>query len=387
MLGRRTAVALGGAVLAVTGVALPAAAAGASPHATSNPGFTVDQHRLVDTRVDQPTGPVQGLTTVHVTPDVPSGSTVELTVTATDASGDGYVSAYPHGSQLPSTANLSFTRGVTTSASSDVQVPSSGVIDITIANSAIQLVVDEQGYFAASSLTGIAPQRIADSRKGLGFAKTGPQSGTVTLQIPAQSVPAGAGVVALNVTATGASGSGNVVAYTGGAVPASGSLAYAAGTTASNLVYVTPAAGNVTFTVRGAPTDIVVDLYAYAPAGSSFTAATAERVADSRTATGLPQGPLTGAHTVTLTAAQVPAGTSAVALNLTATDASGTGYVVAYPAGSSQPTTGELSYTHGLTSSQTVVVPVGTNNQVTLFIGGTGPTQLVVDYEGAVGTN
>lgn len=378
-------VALGGAVLAVTGVALPAVAAGVAPRVATSAGFTVDQHRLLDTRVDQPAGPVSAFTTVQLTPDVPAGSTVEMTITTTKSSGIGFVTAYPDGSPAPTTSNVNYTAGTTYSSAVDVLVPSSGVIDLKIGGASTQLVVDQQGYFAASALTGVAPQRIADSRDGTGFAAKGPQSGTVTLAIPTNVVPAGAGVVALNVTVTGATGPGNVVAYSGGTVPSSSSVNYGAGTTASNLVYVTPTAGNVSFTVRGASVNIVVDVFGYAPAGSTFTALTPARIADSRTGSGLPKGPLMGAQTVTLTAAQAPTGTTAVVLNLTATDTGGNGYVVAYPAGSTQPTTSELQFTPGVTTAQTVVVPVGTSNQVTLFIGGTGPTQLVVDYEGAVG--
>lgn len=381
--GRRLLVAAASVVLALAAGSLPAVAAGA-PRASSS-GFTVDQARLLDTRTGPFAGPVSGFVQVHVGSDVPAGATVELTVTTTQSAGTGYVTAYPDGAQAPATSNVNFTQGVTYSSAVDILVPANGKIDLTVSGAPTQLVVDQQGFFAATALTGVEPQRIADSRSGLGFAATGPQSGTVTLPIPASAAPAGSGVLALNVTVTGAGGPGNVVAYSGGAVPASSSVNYAEGTTASNLVYVTPTSGTVSFTVRGAPVNIVVDLFGYAPQGSTFTAATPARIADSRAANGLPPGPLTGAQTVTLTAAQVPPGTSAVALNLTATGATGVGYVVAYPGGSSRPATSELQFTQGLTTAQTVVVPVGASNQVSLYVGGTGPTQLVVDYEGAVG--
>lgn len=385
-LGKRFAGFLGGVAVVAATVALPAGAAHAAspqPRATS-PGFTVNQARLLDTRSNNGGGPVDGFTQVQVGDGIPSGSTVELTVTTTQSAGIGFVAVYPDGTSAPATSNLNFTKGVTYSSSVDVAVPASGEIDFKLSNST-QLIVDQQGYFTAAALTGIAPQRIADSRSGQGFAKS-KQSGTVSLTVPSGAVPAGSGALALNVTVTGATGPGNVVAYSSGGVPASSSVNYGAGTTATNVVYVTPVAGKVTFTVRGAPVDIVVDLDAYAPMGSSVTAATAQRIADSRMASGLPKGPLKGAHNVTLTAAQVPAGTSAVALNLTATGGTGVGFVVAYPAGTNNPGTSELQFTQGLTTAQTVVVPVGTNNQVTLFIGGTGPTQLIVDYEGAVGS-
>lgn len=379
---RGTVLLVAAALLAAGGPALPAAAAG--PRAASG-GFTVAQERLLDTRTGPFAGPVSGLTQVQVG-SVPAGATVELTVTTTQSGGIGYVAVYPDGSTPPGTSNVNYTQGRTYSSAVDVLVPANRKIDVVVSGAPTQLVVDQQGYFSATALTGIAPQRIADSRTGSGFAARGPQAGTVTLPIPAGAAPAGSGVLALNITVTGAGGPGNVVAYSGGPVPGSSSVNYDAGTTASNLVYVAPTGGTVTFTVRGTPVDIVVDVFGYAPSGSTFTAATPARVADSRVPSGLPPGPLAGAQTVTLTAAQVPPGTSAVALNLTATGASGVGYVVAYPAGSSRPTTSELQFTAGVTTAQTVVVPVGTGNQVTLYVGGTGPTQLVVDYEGAVGT-
>jgi hypothetical protein len=370
--------ALGGA-FAFSALALPANAAPA-------PGFTVDQQRLLDTRSDAPTGPVQGFTQVQVSDDVPTGATVELTVTTTDSAGSGYITAYADGDTAPATSDLNYTATHPYAATVVVTVPADGDIDLNVVGAATQLVVDQQGYFSSSALTGVTPVRLADSRHATGFAKTGPQSGIVTLTIPSGTVPAGSGALALNVTAIASTsaGTGYVSVYSGGAPPATSSLNTASGALSSNLVFVTPSSsGTVSFNVAGVPANLVVDLEGYAPSGSTLVTAS-QRLADSRKSVGLPTGPLLGAQTLTVPTADVPSGTTAVVLNITAVSPSASGYLLAYP-GTTKPLTSELQYAKGGTVAQTVVVPVTADaNTVTIFI--EASTQVVVDYEGAVTT-
>jgi hypothetical protein len=369
--------ALGGA-FAFSALALPA-------HAAPAPGFTVDQQRLLDTRSDAPTGPVQGFTQVQVSDDVPTGSTVELTVTTLASAGTGYVTVYSDGQSAPATSDLDYSPSRTYASTVVATVPANGDIDINVVGSATQLIVDQQGYFSSNALTGVTPVRLADSRHATGFA-TGPLSGVVTLAIPAGAVPAGSGPLALNVTAIGASSGspGFVSVYSGGTPPVTSSLNTAPGQLSSNLVFVTPSSsGTVSFRIEGVPSNLLVDLEGYAPSGSTLVTAT-QRLADSRQGVGLKKGPLVGAQTLTVPAADVPSGTTAVALNITAVGASATGYLLAYP-GTTKPLTSELQYAKGETVAQTVVVPVTADtNTVTIFI--EASTQVVVDYEGAVTT-
>jgi hypothetical protein len=70
-------------------------------------------------------------------------------------------------------------------------------------------------------------------------------------------------------------------------------------------------------------------------------------------------------------------GVSSVALNVTVTDSTGSGFVTAYPAGKARPLASNLSYTTGCTGANLVVVPVGTGGVVDLYA--STRTQLVAD--------
>jgi hypothetical protein len=381
--GRRSLAAfVAGALASALLVIVP----GAALAATSANGFNPTPARLLDTRPGTtvggaPAGQIQGLTSVTLPSSVPTGSTAVLTVTATGSAGSGFVQVYPTGTAPSTTSNVNFDKGSTAPDSVLVATPADGRLSIFVGGSPADLVVDLSGYVPATAFTAVTAARIGDTRDGTGFA-TGKASGTQTLTLPA-SIPSTAGLVALTVTATQASSEGNVVVWPGGAVPATSNVNFTPGRTQANLVLVKPSAdGKVSFKVNGGPTDLVVDVGGYTPAGSSFTAVDPTRVADSRTPIGLPAGPIKGAVTLTLPST-VPAGTSAVLLNVTATDGSGPGYVAVYPAGAAQPATSNVNYDKGVTGANLVLVPVGTNNSVTLFVGGAG-ANLVVDLSGYV---
>lgn len=403
-LGGRGLTILGGAAVAVAALALPSTAA-TRPHdvlcpsATSTTdGFVACQVRLLDTRTSPQPGPITGFAEVQVGDNAPAGGTVELTITATNAAGGGYVTAYPEGTAAPDTSNLNFEPGKNYASTVIVEVPASGKIELKLVGAATNLVVDEQGFFQPSVLTGMAPVRLADSRRADGgFAKTGTQSGTASITLPADATYSG-DLLALNVTsvtpapprgqrATG----GYVETYgaTGAPNPATSSLNQLQGAIVSNVVFVRPdAKGKITFDVEGAPTNLVVDLDGYAPTGSTFVGAKAQRVADSRT--GAERGSFMGARTLILPAGLLPAGTTAVALNITATDTTGVGYEVAYLAGATRPATSELQFVKGSLIAQSIVVPVRINpstgnGTVTLDVQ-SAKANLVVDFQGSIGS-
>ena len=127
--------------------------------------------------------------------------------------------------------------------------------------------------------------------------------------------------------------------------------------------------------------------------GGAYTAlATPTRIADTRAGSGFPNAgqtmPAGGSIVVQLPASVQ--GTAAVALNVTATNVTGTGFFTVYPTGGALPLVSSLNFTPGTTVPNFVIVPVGTNNQVTIFNGppnGTGgSTDAVVDLLGSFST-
>jgi PKD domain len=100
---------------------------------------------------------------------------------------------------------------------------------------------------------------------------------------------------------------------------------------------------------------------AFTTAGSDFTPYGPIRLLDTRHGTGAPQAPVASGATIRLRISgtgSIPAGVTAVALNLTAVDGTGTGYVTAYADGVTRPSVSNLNYGGGQTVANEAIVPV-----------------------------
>ncbi len=197
----------------------------------------VQPERLLETRVREGqigyTGPTpvagQRITlqvTGRATPAVPAGAAaVVLNVTGVDATADGYVTVWPCDPVAPTTSTLNLVRGGTR-ANLMIAKPSPDGTVCLITQSGSELIVDIAGWFpAATAYVGIRPERLLDTRSGLGGTRPG-DAGTVMLTVVgagAQPVPASATAVVLNLTGTAASAAGFVTAYPCGAAERPGS--------------------------------------------------------------------------------------------------------------------------------------------------------------------
>jgi hypothetical protein len=127
--------------------------------------------------------------------------------------------------------------------------------------------------------------------------------------------------------------------------------------------------------------------------GGAYTAlATPTRIADTRAGSGLPNAgqTMTAGGSIVVQLPASVAGAAAVALNVTATNTTGTGFFTVYPTGGSLPVVSSLNYLPGETVPNFVIVPVGTSNQITIYNGppkGTGGSaDAVVDLLGSFAT-
>jgi hypothetical protein len=123
-------------------------------------------------------------------------------------------------------------------------------------------------------------------------------------------------------------------------------------------------------------------------AGGTFNTLSPARLLDTRNGIGgVPVGRLGAGSTLSFQVAGrggVPAtGLSAVALNVTVTSTSGTGFLTVYPAGASRPTASSLNWTAGRTVPNLVQIGVGTGGKVNFFV--SSPAHLIVDVEGWYG--
>ncbi|MET9434729.1 protease pro-enzyme activation domain-containing protein [Streptomyces sp. NPDC006551] len=124
---------------------------------------------------------------------------------------------------------------------------------------------------------------------------------------------------------------------------------------------------------------------------STFNALAPARVLDTRYGVGRAgTSPVAANGTVKLRVAGsggVPAtGVTAVVLNVTAVSPSATGHLIAYPSGTTRPTSSNMNWLKGQIVPNLVTVPVGKDGAVDLFNAGGGTTHFVADVSGYFST-
>ena len=232
--------------------------------------------------------------------------------------------------------------------------------------------------------TAVNPVRVLDTRAGLGApkAKVGP-GGQLTLTVP--GLPAGTTAVALNVTATNPTAASYLTVYPAGqARPTASNLNFVKAQTIPNLVIARVGAGNkVTFYNAAGTVDIIADLAGYYAlgAGAGYSAVTPKRVLDTRAGLGAPKAKVGPGGQLTLTVPGLPAGTTAVALNVTATNPTATSYLTVYPAGQTRPTASNLNFVTAQTIPNLVIARVGAGNTLT-FYNAAGTVDVIADLAG-----
>lgn len=366
--------------------------------------------RLLDTRIGLgSSGPVAGgsTLTVQVTgrgavPATGVGAAA-VTVTVTQPTGAGYVTAYAADAAPPATSNLNYAAGQTVANLVLVPVSATGAIALHVRGSGtVQVLADLAGYYTSGpasdpgSFTPMTPTRLLDTRTGLG-ARAGPVAGgsTVALQVAgAAGIPAtGVGAVALTVTVTQATGGGYVTAFADGTtLPYASNLDFGPGQTVANLVVVPTSNGVVDLHVAASGTvQLIADVAGYyldgTPSGAgSFAATTPTRVLDTRTGLGAAAHPVTGGTPIPIQVAGVagaPAtGLTAVALTVTVTQPSAGGFVTAVADGAGEPDTSNINFIAGQTVANLVIAPVAADGKIDLDVSTRGHVEVIADMDG-----
>ncbi|MET9619880.1 MULTISPECIES: protease pro-enzyme activation domain-containing protein [unclassified Streptomyces] len=122
-------------------------------------------------------------------------------------------------------------------------------------------------------------------------------------------------------------------------------------------------------------------------AATTFNALAPARILDTRYAIGRAGTAPVGANgTVKLKVAGaggVPAtGVTSVVMNITATAPSASGFLTAYPSGTTRPSSSNINWLKGQTIPNLVTVPVGKDGSVDLFNAGGGTTHFIADVSG-----
>ncbi|MER5635694.1 right-handed parallel beta-helix repeat-containing protein [Kitasatospora sp. NPDC002227] len=320
---------------------------------------------------------------------------VTLNVTVTAPTAPGFLTAYPHGRQLPTASNLNWTANTT--IANLVTVP---VVDGKVSFYAggpagsTHVIADLAGYYSnkGSVFTAAGPTRIMDTRGGTKLAQGG---NTIDLQVAGvKGIPAtGVTAVTLNVTAVKPQSGGFLTVFPHGqARPKASNLNWSPGQIIANLVTVPVVDGKVSFYAGGpaGSVDILADVAGYYSADGydTYHADGPYRLMDTRIdqeyrASGAPTrkaAPVPAGGTLVVDLGEMPE-PYAVTLNVTITRPTAPGFLTVYPHGTDRPLASNLNWVAGQTIPNQVVVPVK-DHKISLYNGSWGPVDMVVDLFG-----
>ncbi|MET9885357.1 PKD domain-containing protein [Streptomyces sp. NPDC006430] len=365
--------------------------------------------RLLDTRdgTGAPRGMVQAYSAVKVkiagNGKIPAGVTaVALNVTATNTSNPGHVTAYPGGSNRPTTSNLNFEANQTVPNMVVVPVGKDGTVELYNGSwTPVDLIADITGYFtrsAANGYTPMTPVRAVDTRSGQG-APQGQVPGrtAIGVQLGGWYVPANATAVALNVTVTNPRQDGHLTAYPSGQqAPNTSNVNFKAMQTVANSVIVPVGSDGKVNVFNGAwaGTDVIVDVVGYYSPDSSGALMTMEpfRWLDTRS---WGKGPMYARGYIWMPMSTKDKGITAVVLNTTVTNTRSDGFLSVAPDTNrladyendtdvfpARPTASTLNWTSGKTVPNLVQASTGANGIVDVWNQSWDTTDLIVDLFG-----
>lgn len=204
-------------------------------------------------------------------------------------------------------------------------------------------------------------------------------------------IPEGVTAVALNLTVVDpAGGAGHIIAYPSDeGRPETSNVNYTAGQTVPNLAIVPVGADGYVnlFNRGGASVDLLADIAGYfsQSEAAGYTAVGPTRLVDTREGLGTDRGQVPGwtSFAVQTTGrAGIPAGVSAVALNVTVTDPHSDGHLTVYPGDRRAPSVSNLNFRRWQTIANSVIVPVDASGRIQVLNGAQGSSDVIVDVVG-----
>jgi hypothetical protein len=311
------------------------------------------------------------------------GALVDVMVSA--ATKPGYVTVYPDGTPRPATATVQFQAGrdaensALTNGTTDFYNGSAAPVQLDIVTYGLVEIMTGAGGSYGSTYVPVTPARVlAPTKIGGGHQVAFRVSGLA-------HVPASVDSVVLDITVSRGTQDGVYWTYwnsqDGAANPLPSGL-WSKGQQVTNLATV-PTGGikAVVANMSNGPayfSAYVVGYYVYLGSDSVFLPAAPHRLA---TVT------IAARHSVKLPVSGrngIPAkGTTAVAVNLTASRATAAGIVTAYADGTALPGLISLSYAPGAAIANAAIVAVGSDGAIRLYNGGTKPVTLTVDLTGS----
>lgn len=236
---------------------------------------------------------------------------------------------------------------------------------------------------AASSFVPLSPFRVLDTRNGTGGVLQRALFANESIRVPIAGVGqvpgTGAVAVVANVTSVDATQPGFFAVYPGSTMrPGTSNLNTGPGRPTPNLVLMGIGTdGCIEVLNSHGQSHCIVDVFGYftSASGDRFTPVTPARLFDTRTGVGIRPGKLTHASPVDIQVAGfagVPAGASAVVINLTVAEPESPGWMRLTPTGQSAADTSNVNFFAGDVVPNLVICKVGVGGQVTLDGVGSG---------------
>ncbi|MFK8024327.1 MAG: DUF1501 domain-containing protein [Ilumatobacter sp.] len=250
---------------------------------------------------------------------------------------------------------------------------------------------------APSAFEAVTPERIFDSRTGLGGprGRIGPGETIRVAVSGAGPVPADATAVAVNVTAVYPTADSYLTVYpTGEELPDSSTLNPRPGIVTPNSTIVGVGSdGTISIFNRHGHADVLVDVMGvFVPGGGErgrFQPLSPSRLLDTRDGNGVAKRRIRQRSSTSLQVTGrggVPSsGVDAVVVNLLAIRPNGEGWVVGWPSGEPMPVVSNVQYQTGRTVPTLAVVKVGQGGRIDLMASD-GDLDMVVDVVGFFGT-
>lgn len=362
--------------------------------------FPVPPTRLLDTRTGQgATGlpaPVAAGTSIVVDPIAsgavpPVGVTaLVLNVTVVEPQTAGYVTVYPCGQEPPNASNINFAAGQTAPNLVLVDLvgfPATGTVCIFSSTQA-HVLADVTGFFLANGLSSAgtrlnllpSPQRVLDTRGATKIA-----AGTIRrVQMTGLSgIPAsGVSSVSMNITAVNGAGPGFLTAFPCDQTqPNASNVNYIATRAVPNAAIVGLSADGALCVFASETVDVLIDVNGYTAAtGTLYLPNAPTRLFDSRLDR-LPSATvarkLNGGETFRFTG--IGAG-SILALNVTAIDEEGGGFITVYPCDQGLPNASNLNFQAGEAIANTVLAKADSSGVICLF--STTRINFIIDLNG-----
>jgi hypothetical protein len=312
----------------------------------------------------------------------------------------------------PTASNLNTKVGETVPNLVLARVGAGGKIRLYNFNYPTHMVADVAGWFDSSALTstssgsafyGVPPQRLVDTRNGVGEAslvddgKFAPLDSRTFTVAGVAGVPSNVESVVLNITAVSPTGTGYVTAYPDNTTrPDASNLNLNPKSDRSNLAVVKVGSnGKIRLFVAEAATHLIVDVFGYfktaTGAEGKTTTINPTRIFDTRNGIGTTKARMNPGQTRAVQVAGafgVPSNATAVYLNVTSVNASAWGWLAVWPTGLPMPNSSNVNFPGGSIVPNMAIVQLGANGTLQIYndagVSGTTSSDVLIDVLGYV---